>query len=826
MADKIFIGSVSPEGEQMLKRYLDVYMPDAEIVPLKSVGIKGKLKIQGLRPDVKLIILDESMYNECVGVADDVLANSKVHKYIDDDGFKQFLISKFGVLEGVDSGLTPPDQLMEDLDEDSIAENMVYSVSDSESEGLSVAPVTQEDSGDTSAELEDLRTRLAQSEMLVRNLQAQVNGGASDDDVLALVNRIKELETELENSKSGSLIDAGKVAQYDVVAGELEKKKNELREAKEANSQLDYERTKLETAVQTYEAELEKAKTDLAGLEVAKSELEAKKAECDEQAEKLSALEVDLANAKAEIGVLEEKLQTSTTTAETVSDLQNQVQSLTEANENAKADLEASQGEIERLKAEYAEKETALNAKITELEEQLRGIQAELSEKSEGNATAIADKDAEIADLKKSLEDAKNEAILATEAVDVNKKAYDDVLLQKKESDDALVDALSEVEDLKHKLETTEASLAEKTEAYNAIAEQKLTLEAEGKKLESRVASLTNDMVDAKTNEESVKRLEMELLEERRKSARAVSELEVLKKQDDANKTSDLRMEIARLTGELEELKNKSQSEATAELEELQNELQGYRTRVTDLELELADRDEAVKGLSSGVFARLANIAIPKAMYDFGVQTLNYSSPKVVCVCAGSSDSSHSVYSTLRRSCHGVNKRVLVLDVATDSTIDSEFGVMKADSPTNWLSGSGDFKQYIADTRLPNVKVITTALAYLNDLFLLRVDWTARIAELDAFADLVIICFGNLNNTVTKLLFNSFSHAFTTYVITKASPVNLRTAFLNLTGLKGVSQNVTTVCVNFDNKASKDMYQRLANKFKAHILRDADVLPL
>ena len=113
---KVFVGGISPEGEHLLTTYLNVFMPDAVIEPLKAVGIKGKMKNHAKRQDVALVIIDESLYQACVGVADDVLALPKVHKYVDDDGLNQFLISKFGRLDGVDtqeSAVIPPDMLMQ-----------------------------------------------------------------------------------------------------------------------------------------------------------------------------------------------------------------------------------------------------------------------------------------------------------------------------------------------------------------------------------------------------------------------------------------------------------------------------------------------------------------------------------------------------------------------------------------------------------------------------------------------------------------------------------------------------------------------------------------
>mgnify|MGYP004682862971 CR=1 FL=1 len=68
MQYKVFVGNISPEGEHILTTYLNVFMPDAVIEPLKPAGIKGKMKNHATRQDVALVILDESLYQSCVGV--------------------------------------------------------------------------------------------------------------------------------------------------------------------------------------------------------------------------------------------------------------------------------------------------------------------------------------------------------------------------------------------------------------------------------------------------------------------------------------------------------------------------------------------------------------------------------------------------------------------------------------------------------------------------------------------------------------------------------------------------------------------------------------
>ena len=179
MTNKVYIGAISPEGEHLLNAYLTKFLPDAEVEPLKPAGIKGKMRNRGARADVALIILDEALWGQCVGAVDDVLAMSKTHKYIDDDGLKQFLIARFGVVDiFADSGTIVPEDYIDapDLPEMNTAhsyvpmDNVVHTVADDDIDMSTDYQEEQNIEERDSEIISELRDKLAKSEMLVRNL--------------------------------------------------------------------------------------------------------------------------------------------------------------------------------------------------------------------------------------------------------------------------------------------------------------------------------------------------------------------------------------------------------------------------------------------------------------------------------------------------------------------------------------------------------------------------------------------------------------------------------------------------------------------------------
>lgn len=993
---KVFVGGISPEGEHLLTTYLNVFMPDAVIEPLKAVGIKGKMKNHAKRQDVALVIIDESLYQACVGVADDVLALPKVHKYVDDDGLNQFLISKFGRLDGVDtqeSAVIPPDMLMqneEPVEEDSYIPKsndfltnpdsptvppeqlehtdtgVIHSVQEDEYDNLAVAPeeVTSEESNN--ALIDELQEKLSRSEMMVRNLTLQLEDktSGSDDDITAFIARIRELEVENEKLKSQSIsseednyINLGKIAKAEQVIGEFNNLKAQIKKANEDKSALEYDKTNLTGQVELLNGQIEELKNKLAEIDILREDIASRDAQIESLTTEVSSKssEIDdkvseIEQLKSEIGVLQDEVNSDKEKLSGLDELSTELSNKKLELDNMQVDLNSKQKEldtanteIEKLKSELSikvseltskeseitkalemsassdNKVTELESTVKELREKIEELQNEISNKNseietmqqaeeqlrsdistankeasnqiEALNTAISEKDssiesltarvneltdeiakkeeliattnsqlsdsssslseqkdlisslnAQIEELKNKVEDLNKQletktkeisnleeaSALANDTSEVQAKAIDKALREKHEIEDKLVEsetAKLEFESKVKELEANIEALNAKCESYDSSIN---LVSADKEKLENQVAQLQADLIKAKSDEENVSRLENELLEERRKSARLTSEVEVLKKTDDSSKTSELRVEIVRLKNELEQVKSANTDSNSEELERLKNELNSEKELRTSLELDIVDLNDQISELSESVFAQMQNVAMPKVPYDVTLPVPVGVGENFYCVASGSEESASSVYQTLRKACVAdSSKRILIIDLVTDSSIDREFGITKIVSPVNWLNGAESFKSYIAGTKYPNVKVISTALAYLNDLFLLSIDWQKKLNDLGAFnADVVVINIGCLNNTVTKVLFNMFSHCMKSYVITKATPVNLRTVILNLTGFKNLSPNVSVECVNFDDKASRGMYERLTAKYKAHIIQASDTLKL
>ena len=58
------------------------------------------------------------------------------------------------------------------------------------------------------------------------------------------------------------------------------------------------------------------------------------------------------------------------------------------------------------------------------------------------------------------------------------------------------------------------------------------------------------------------------------------------------------------------------------------------------------------------------------------------------------------------------------------------FEIKKVVSGLNWFIKGGGIQRYLSDTCLPNVKVLSPGLSFINDSYFLNTDWVHRLSEL------------------------------------------------------------------------------------------------
>lgn len=827
MQKRIMVGGISPAGDHLLRLYLDKFVDDYLILPLSNAGIKSKIRNTSGKPDVLLVILDESQYNACLGVASEQLKDPKVHKYTTDAGLLQFLIQKFGVDLSTDTPATlPPDKLVAPQ----TLLGVVHTVSADEEELVLTETATTEV---TDAEVQELKDKIAENEVLIRNLTRQLEDGSNDDDIKALTTRIRELEEELEN--------ASRLSQ-DTVSGsndEIESLKSQLDVVTTESSKKDYRVSELESQVLLLQQNIEASRNDTAELSVNAERISELTTALEEEQARVASLQatldakaVELTEAVQRSIVLEEQVSSLSSTNTEVVELKAKVEELMQASDKAvelgvlleekTSALDTANQRIVELTESLSKTETDLielldsDKKLKELEQEKADFDERLSRMKE----RLNDSNLRVAELESQLSGIENSSDelerLRSSELDLSTKVAD---LEKQLSD---VDGYkSRITELTEKLGVLESSteLSETKELFNTASEELEALRSEYNTLKSDSTVKLDELqgiIDA--NVETISRLTADLDAERKSLSQVKAELSVAKTTaDDTEKVAELRTEVSKLKSEL------ALVNANADVSELKD----LKERYTTLEMDFAELDNEVTELKSGVFGRMSELALPRAMLDIDFLRLGSLPSSFTCFAGGSNESNLELYDVIERSvAKKRGNRVIILDLTTDSYIDSKFAIQKASSPIGWLSGSEPVTKFIANTKYAHVKVITVALAYLNELSLLTVDWNARLRDLLALnADHIVVNLGCFN-TVSKLLFSAFSSSMKGHVVLKATPINLRSLLLNLSGLKLNTQNVFVTCTGFDSKSAHDLYKKLTSKYNAQILTGSNTLEL
>ena len=930
---KVFIGNISADAERLVSKYLNKFMPDAVIEPLKAAGIKGKIKNHAKRPEVVLVIIDETFYNMCKGVADDVLSLPKVHKYVSDSGLQDFLVEKFGVLDDV-----PAVERVEKVEVTEVNENTSDVIEDDfENESLTVSD-NEDTSNDTDRDsiIRGLNDEIIIRDTMIRNLEAQIEEKSESESVAHFVERIKTLEKSLEESEdklskiqNDSYADLGKITRAEQIINTVDTLKEELRIEKSKCANLESNKAELEIRVQEQKQEIDKLRLSVVELGDKVKDLDELTDKFEKQSESLVSLKSDLDSRTSELTQIKERC---TFLDAEVFDLNGKLSEIGVLNEkiellesenkkliDSTSNLASLKLELENLHVDY---DKILSDK-SELEAKLTSTKSELDESLATNTTLIVDKDKLDRSIKTLQSDNNSISTQLTEITDKLKVKDDEIerlrtdLSNSSMQESKLEEATKEIEALTDEISSltiklklfddTKASLSDKVAEVDSLKEQLLekskleneltsktselialqqelsektaeldslinernsqSSEVDAKnselvskqetitKLESSVSSLTAEIEELKTsnnqltisnkklgNEVDVLRVkadesvtlkqsssesEKELLDCKRKVARLQAENESLKDDlENSRGTTNKDVEISRLNSEISDYKEKLRQATDDNIDKSKSseeEIKQLRERCASLEVSLIEKEDELKISSDTIFSRMNNIASPKTMFSLSLNVPK-ELPNMCVVASGSSESNLITYQTLRRFCSSTNKSVLIIDLVTDSYIDREFGVERILSPIEFLQGSKSISDFITPTRIKNTSVSSTAFSYLNILYLLTVNWQERLTELAGIADIVIINVGCLNEVVSKVLFNAFSEVMNSHIVIKASPINLRTALLTLTGMSSAKRSKIS-CVGFEN-SSKAMYQRLAQKFNTQILKDSDVLKL
>lgn len=711
--------------------------------------------------------------------------------------------------------------------------------------------------GTASVEVENLRHKIDEAESNISSITAERD---------KLESKLTDITSSYEESQ----------AQNDSLLTSIDTYKNELNTAKEFKQKydeltLEYNNIEedcnsLRNTVSELSTKLSEAEKELTDKEELEQELEGVKKLMSVKQEKIIALEEELDESRD----YKIKFNNASNQLDSVNlenkDLQEQVETLNSQADELQSKLDGVIGEKGKVEVELEAKENTITSMSKEIAD-LRSSIVECNESKELLQETINNLESEKERIESDLQ-------LKESQMNGNSEEIDALHSTISELKSNLAKAGSEKKSLEGKLDTLNSELGDKQTELEDLSEEVNTIRGkfsemqsmrdtlqsendsmkkklEGIQLELKTLSQTsteknNKILDMQSEVEqlrnTIKTLETKLSDSEKESSIASTDLENAKNNSEKAELELQRIkpEITKLNGIVQDLKTdiKAKDNTISQLKQtiedmkvpntvsvgedeekirLKQEILKAKDMIRERNDSIEELNDLVDELQNDIFMEVANSAMPKTAVTTELPVPNRGLDNIKLCVAGSGESNLTAYKVLHEeTTANPDKKYLIIDLVNESFIDSTFGAKKIPNPLDWLEGRGNIKNFVASSKEKNVKIISFGLNYMNDSYYLRVDWKERLEELNKLGINVIIYIGVIDCLVRNILFNSISKCCRTYVITKASPANLRACLLHLNSFPKV-KHTTVLCAEY-TEYSKKMYDNLSKRYKTAII--------
>ena len=162
-------------------------------------------------------------------------------------------------------------------------------------------------------------------------------------------------------------------------------------------------------------------------------------------------------------------------------------------------------------------------------------------------------------------------------------------------------------------------------------------------------------------------------------------------------------------------------------------------------------------------------------------------------IYSGSTESTPGTYKEAYTFISPVIKKgtnILLLDLCSDTFLDKYIGgVTKVASGSEWFKKGGNIQKYLLPTSHSNVKILGVGVSYINEAFLLNVDWNSRFKELERSGYTIFVFCGCISNMFGRIFHLSFAHhGRMSLIFAKGSSVSsLRPLLSSVRGIDNIS---------------------------------------
>lgn len=807
-------------------------LSDYSVKSMGTAGVKQKV-IKAKTSAVALLILGQSEYNMCKSVnkALEVLNMDKTHMYTSDSGLVEFLNERLGVEENTvveESSVTmctEPFAVSEDkfnAEESTVSHSLECTKTNAHStesnEGIS---------SDDYKKLEDELLKVTSEKnslrMIINSLERRIHE-LTDDSDSAVSNEsdknIALLEQELlvqkeENSKLREQLAIGKSSttlelEVSMLNSNLKSMKeqlisqesqcNDLRDklivSKSELHEERKEKIRLNATIASLERDLEESNKNNSILSKSVSDKNEENSSLSRLIEDLrsrnSVLDADLRDRNSTIDRLNNDLSVLVSEREA---MQDNIEELSSACADLREDLGAREsmiGELESKVSEYLGKISDLESSNSSLLGRVSSLERDLGEETNrGNALDI------------QLSEACNKVNVLETQLEVE-------LGNAKQLRTTISDELSTNNELRNENSSLTSEVSMLTARVNELERLNNELNSKVNELSTENSNLESKLEKA-SNESRLKVIELENKVRQGESSYR-NALGLLSDKDD--EIALLREAIAKSDRMCDEYKKlyeiSSENVSMDDFKAVTSSLDEYKSALSSYKAKASKLASMVKMLKNSIFYRLGNSAQPTSMSDVLLNIPSSLNSQYKLYVDGSGESKFTLYKHLYTLCESnPSTKYLILDLSSESYIDSCFGTRGNTSYIRWLFGDGSISDSLVDTNIPNTKVLYTGFSYVNEASYLKVDWVSKLKDIDRLGYTVIINVGGIDSSVRSIMFNSFTKlCSTSEIIVKGSPTCIRTLIVNLGSID--YKNVTSVlCYDYSKYAER--YAKILN---------------
>lgn len=480
---------------------------------------------------------------------------------------------------------------------------------------------------------------------------------------------------------------------------------------------------------------------------------------------------------------------------EKVSALEKQIEVLRQENLKARSDMADTQAQLKyaeeseaklRIVVESVSRESEnLKTENNQLMADYKAVQSELSDfkiKFSNSQGTLGAKERELEELRKGSK---------------NIKEYEDKIASLEE----------EISSIKEELESEKVRNSQYQLELNSKDEEisRLSIEAESTELEEELSKEKNEIME----------LQKVIVDLKSKLATAEGKVETLKDQGSAevdklhDENSSLKEKLNTMDQQFIQLNEELiKAKATADM------LEKSTSRDTDVESMYQEMNELrnqYAELSQSVFGRMQNYSSPNSsiMIDLIKSGDRYNHLRFVF--SGSTESRKGTYrSLLDEFKQFPDQKVVIVDATCETCVDYVFEIKKVVKGLNWFVKGGGILPYLSETCLPNVKVLSPGLDYINDCYFLTVDWERRLKELDNSGYNVVVYCGDISSMVGRILHETLASRGASMVYVHGNAIGARTIVTNLRGLSNSKDSV--ICYFEFNQKVERFYDIVAKE--------------